>query len=164
VDPLKRVEDGVLRALERSRSVALEEARTQSTGKARELADREATHDELARARESAYEARRRQLAGNGTFSVQHLYWNHQYAASQLAQEQVARALCEQARAVLRQAQEETVRRLEELRVVEKLRARRLEQARRLSGRRNQERLDELGLISRGMQHLREHIWPPSAE
>ena len=96
---------------------------------------------------EAAYEARRRQVSSNGTFSVQHLYWNHQYAASQFAQEQAARALCEQARTALRQSQEDTLRRLEELRVVEKLRARRQVEAARISRRRNQEHLDALGLI-----------------
>jgi len=147
VDRRQRVEDTVLRALERSRSVALEEAQALTAAKGVELAEKEAARDELARAREAAYEARRRQVSSNGTFSVQHLYWNHQYAVSQLAQEQAARALCEQARAALRQSQEDTLRCLEELRVVEKLRARRQAEAARLSGRRNQERLDALGLI-----------------
>jgi flagellar biosynthesis chaperone FliJ len=136
-----------LRALERSRSVALEEARTLAAARATELAEKEATREELARAREAAYEARRRQVAGNGTFTIQQLRWNHQYAVSQLALEQAARAVCEVARTALRQAQEDTARRLEELRVVEKLRARREAEAHRLSGRRDQERLDELGLI-----------------
>ena len=147
MDRRQRVEDAVLRALERSRAVALEEAQTLTSAKTVELAEKEATRDELARAREAAYEARRQQVTGNGTFSVQHLYWNHQYAASQLAQEQAARALCELAQTALRQSQEDTLRRLEELRVVEKLRARRQAEALRVSGRRNQERMDELGLI-----------------
>ncbi len=147
MDRRQKVEDTVLRALERSRAVALEEAQTLTAAKTVELAEKEAAGDELARAREAAYEARRRQVSSIGTFSVQHLYWNHQYAASQLAQEQAARALCEQARTALRQSQEDTLRRLEELRVVEKLRARRHAEAARISGRRNQERLDELGLI-----------------
>ncbi len=136
-----------MRALERSRSVALEEARTLAAARATELADKEATREELARAREAAYEARRRQVASNGTFTVQQLHWNHHYAVSQLALEQAARATCEVARTALREAQEDTARRLEELRVVEKLRARREVEAQRLSGRRDQERLDELGLI-----------------
>lgn len=136
-----------MRALERSRSLALEEARTLGVARAAELAEKEATRDELTRAREAAYEARRRQVAGRGAFTIQQLYWNHQYAVSQLAQEQTARAVCEVARTALRQAQEDISRRLEELRVVEKLRARREAEALRISGRRDQERLDELGLI-----------------
>ncbi len=147
MDRRPRIEDRVLRALERSRSVALEEARIVAAARANELAEKEATRDELARAREVAFEARRRQVAGNRRLTVQELHWNHQYAVSQLAREQAARAVCEVARAALRQAQEDASRRLEELRVVEKLRARREVEALRVSGRRDQERLDELGLI-----------------
>ena len=147
MDRRPSIEEAILRALERSRSVALEEARALTGAKEVELVEKEATRNELASAREAAYEARRRQFAGSGTFSVQHLYWSHQYAVSQLAREQAANALCELARTTLRQSQENTRLRLEELRVVEKLRARRQAEALRVSVRRDQERLDELGLI-----------------
>jgi hypothetical protein len=163
VDRLKRLEDGVLRALERSRSVALEEAQTVRVDRVRDVAEKEAAHEEIARARESAYDARRKQIVGGGAFSIQQLHWNHQYAASQLAQEHAAHAICEQARLALRQAQEEALHRLEELRVVEKLRARRRDESARLSGRRAQERLDELGLI-KAWNTNKERTWPLSVE
>lgn len=147
MDRRPRIEDAVLRALERSRAMALEDARTVTAAKAAELTEKEATRDDLARAREASYVARRQRMSAGGTFSVQHLHWNHQYTASQVAQEKAAAALCELARAALQQAQDDTLRRLEELRVVEKLRARRRAEALRVDARRSQERLDELGLI-----------------
>ena len=138
---------GVLLALERSRTLALEEAQAAGALRAQELTEREAAQQELARAREAAYEVRRRQIVGGAAFNIQQLHSSHQYAVSQLLQEDAARKVCEQARRHLQEAREQTARRLEELRVVEKVRARRRAERVRHDGRRQQARMDELGLI-----------------
>jgi hypothetical protein len=165
MDRLKSPEGGVLRALERSRSMAFAEAQAERGARAGDLAEKEAAREQLARAREAAYEARRKQIGHGSAFTIQQLHWNHQYALSQLAREKAAEELCEQARQALQQAQDEARRRLEELRVVEKLRDRRRAEFSRSSRRRGLGRLDELGLIKAWhVTTTGEHTWPPSAE
>ncbi len=150
MDRLKRPEAGVLLALERSRSLALEEAQAANATRLRELTESEASRDELARAREAAYEARRSQIARGAAFNIHQLHASHQFAVSQLLLEEAARQACEQARQRLSAAQDETARRLEELRVVEKVRERRRAEWLRATARRQQLRMDELGLIIKG--------------
>jgi hypothetical protein len=136
-----------LRALERSRSVSLDEAHSLQRIRAQEFADQEAEHEACVQARESAYEAQRKQFGGAASFGVQELQGRRHYAASQLVQETAALAKREEAAKLLHESQDEVSCRLEELRVVERLRARRRTEYLRTRARRNQQRLDELALI-----------------
>jgi hypothetical protein len=113
VDLIPNPEDGVLRALERSRSLVLEEAQSLRNARAHELATREAAYSAIVSEREHAYELQRRQVGRMIVFSSEQLHWT----------------------------------RLEEVRVVERLRARRMEEFLQARNRRQQWRLDELGVI-----------------
>ena len=146
-------DDRTLRALERSRSVAFEEASAATHVRVRELAEREAAHADAVSACEKACQTQRDQLAGATAVTAEQLLWAQRYVAAQLVRERQERAAREVADELLCKAQEEARQRLKELRIVERLRARRREEFLKQRVRESQLRLDELGLIKAVSDH-----------
>lgn len=139
--------EGTLRALERSRSLALEEAQSLRHGRSQELAERNRLRDASERERERAYEAQRNEIVRTTGFSAEQLGAALQYTASVTLREGEARKACEQAQALLNEAEVQTLSCLEELKVIERLRERRRQGLRHRQARLEERRLDELGLI-----------------
>jgi hypothetical protein len=136
-----------LRALERSRSLALEEAQSLRRGRSQQLTERDREHEAREQERDRAYEMQRNEIVSLGGFSAEKLGMALRYTATVSLQENEAREAREQAQAQLHEAEEQTLRRLEDLKVIERLRERRRLGTRRRQARRAERRLDELGVI-----------------
>jgi len=138
----------VLSVLERYRTLALEEAENVHVQCA-ELLDKEsATHTKAEEALQSAYIAHRMALAADGqALSPEALVSSYHHGRAQSAALEQARAARDRAQRRLAQAKDNLSARLEDLKVIERLREKRNENVIKEQRRRAQGRLDELGII-----------------
>lgn len=151
----------VLPVLERYRTLILEEAQNVQVQCAEFLAKENASHTKIEEALQSAYTAHRTTLVAEGrALSPETLRLSYYHARAQCDALGQARTARDRAEKRLTQAQDRVSARLEELKVIERLRDKRRNSEMREQRRRVQWRLDELGImkVSQG-----EGRWP-SAE
>jgi flagellar biosynthesis chaperone FliJ len=151
----------VLSVLERYRTLILEEAQNVHVRCAQVLDKESATHTLAEEALQSAYAAHRSALVAPGqSLSPEALSSSYHHARNQSEALEQARTARDRAQKRFSQAQDSLSARLEELKVIERLRDRRSDSVSKEQRRRAQGRLDELG-ISKTCQA--EGRWP-SAE
>jgi len=141
-------DSSVLPVLERYRAALLEEAQSIQTQCAVALNEERATHARAEQALESSYTEQRTALTARGrSLSPETLSSAFHYRRAQ--SETLARVRDQRDRAQKRltQAQESLTSRLEELRVIERLRDKRKDYVNKERRRRAQMRLDELGIV-----------------
>jgi hypothetical protein len=148
---------GLLRALERRRELALDEAREVHAERTAALERDESAQARLETALESAYDAGRELVRAGGVVSGELLRVAHDYGRVQTAAIGKAREASGGSRRLVATAREEVADRLEEYKAIERLREKRGRDDVQWDRRRAQWRLDELGLI-RGSK--RESTWP----
>jgi hypothetical protein len=151
-----RHDSATLRTLERHRGVAVEQAQAQHQQRATEQTRDEAAHTQLQRSLESTYSSLRALVQPGEILAGPSLSLSYEYARSQVAQLQQAALIRERSRALVDEAQAQLAARLEELKVIERLRERRRRGVARWVSRRNQWRIDELGTIK---AWYREGLW-----
>ena len=151
----------MLSVLERYRTLILEEARSVHV-RCTEVLDKEsAIHTRAEEALQSAYTAHRAALAVQGqSLSPEALSSAYHHGRAQSEAVEQARTACDRAQKRVTQAQDSVSARLEELKVIERLREKRSNNLIKEQRRRAQERLDELGIIKTCQSEGR---WP-SAE
>lgn len=138
----------VLSVLERYRIVILEEAQNVHAQCAQVLDKESATHTRVEQELQSAYAAHRTTLAAQGQLlSPQALSSAYHHGRAQCAAVEQARTSRERAEKRVTQAQDGVSARLEELKVIERLREKRSDNLVKEQRRRAQGRLDELGII-----------------
>lgn len=153
-----RHDDGTLVALERYRAVALQEARAAHAQCAEVLQTASAEHSRLEEVLEFAYVAYRASLgATDRPLCVDTMSVTYHYARAQAAALADSNSALERARSRVSRAQEQVAARLEELKVIERLRENRGRLHRKWQQSRAQSRLDELGIIKACGQEER---WP----
>lgn len=137
----------MLLTLERYRNLALDEAQNAHTQCTEVLNKESAAHTKLEEALQSAYTAQRTQAENGQTLHPDTLrlaYYHARVQSTALAQ---ARATLDRTQARVTQAQDQLTARLEEFKVIERLRENRRRSGTKWQQRRAQRRLDELGII-----------------
>ena len=138
----------MLAVLERYRTVILEEAQNVHLQCAEVLDQESATHAQAEEALQSAYTAHRTVLVSEGqSLSPEALSSAYHHGRLQSAAVEQARTARDRAQKRLTQAQDSLSARLEELKVIERLRDKRNDNVIKERRRRAQGRLDELGII-----------------
>jgi hypothetical protein len=150
----------MLHTLERYRSLGLEEARSLHVRRAEAFLQDEDRHARLETALQSAYAVQRALAEPGMPLSGDALRLAYHYGRVQIADLHEAYAARERSSALLAQAQDEVAARLEEYKIIERLREKRQRAAAQLDRHRAQLRLDELGVIKAWHE---EGLWP-SAE
>jgi hypothetical protein len=156
--PRPEKHDGAtLRTLERYRSLGLEEARSQRARLAESLLRDEEAHTLLETALQSAYAAQRALAQAGMPLSGDALRFAYHHGRAQIAELGEAHASRERSRALAARAQDELALRLEEYKVIERLREKRRHAGAQWDRHRAQLRLDELGVIKAWHG---EGLWP----
>jgi flagellar biosynthesis chaperone FliJ len=138
-------DSGLLLTLERYRNLVLEEAQHVHAQCAEALEKDNAAHTQIEAILEAAYSAHRATLTG--AVSPEALRLAYHYARVQATSLAQARSACDRTRTRVIQAQDQLAARLEEFKVIERLRENRQRSRAQLQRRRAQTRLDELGII-----------------
>jgi flagellar biosynthesis chaperone FliJ len=137
----------VLSVLERYRTLILDEAQNVHVRCAQVLDKESAVHTQAEEALQSAYAAHRSALVAEGQLlSPQVLSSSYHHARAQSEALEQARTTRDRAQKRLSQAQDSLSARLEELKVIERLRDKRSNSLSKEQRRRAQGRLDELGI------------------
>ena len=143
-----RDDSRVLSVLERYRTLILEEAQNVHVQCAEVLDKERANHKKAEEALQSAYTAHRTALVTQGqSLSPEALSSSFHHGRAQSEALEQARAVRDRAQKRLTQAQDGLSERLEELKVIERLRDKRHDNVLKKQRRRAQGRLDELGII-----------------
>lgn len=151
-----RHDSAVLRTLERHRAALLQEARAQQALGQALLAKAE-TACAVAEGHLAAALSAQRTLGERAAPVAAHdLQQTHQYVRSQVAALSILRAAQDRRRGDLAAAQEELSARLKDLKSIERLRGRLQRAAAKWELRRDQSRLDGLGIVKGGTE---EAIW-----
>ncbi len=151
----------MLSVLERYRTLILEEAQTVQVQCVESLAKESAIHTRVEEALQAAYTAHRTTLVTQGrALSPEALGSSYYHSRAQIEALEQARTARDRAQERLTEAQVRLSARLEELKVIERLRDKRRDISIREQRRRAQGRLDELGIIKNSQMEGR---WP-SAE
>lgn len=146
--PIGKDDSRVLSVLERYRTLILEEAQNVHVKCAEVLDQESATCTKADEALQSAYTVHRTALAAQGqSLSPEVLSSAYHHGRAQSAALEQARAARERAQRRVTQAQDGVSARLEELKVIERLREKRGSNVIKEQRRRAQQRLDELGII-----------------
>ena len=153
-------DSGMLETLERYRNLALEEAQSAHAQCAQALEKESATCAQLEESLESAYSVHRARANDGQALSAEAIRLAYYYARNQAVALAEARTSRDGARARTTRAQDQLAARLEQLKVIERLRENRGRGVAKWERRRAQAQLDELGII-KGCQL--EGSWP-SAE
>ena len=151
-------DSNVLLTLERYRGLILEEAQNAHTQCTAAFEKEDAAHTRIETALESAYNEQRATLANPGqALSPDSLRMAYHHARGQTTLLEQARVARDRTRTKVEQSQEQLAARLEELKVIERLRENRKRHSKKLQSRRTQQRLDELGIIKACQV---EGLWP----
>jgi hypothetical protein len=138
----------VLLTLERYRGLVLERARSTHAQRTAAFEKEDAAHARIEAELEAAYLAHRTTLARQGQpLSPESLRMAYHHARGQSTLLDRARVARDLTRARLEQSQAQLAARLEELKVIERLRDNRKRTSAKWQRRRAQQRLDELGII-----------------
>ena len=138
----------MLSVLQRYRTLILEEAQNIHMQRADVLHKESATHTKAEEALQAAYTAHRTALVAQGqSLSPEALSSAYHHGRAQTAAVEQARTARDRAQKRLTQAQDSLSARLEELKVIERLRDKRNDNVVKEQRRRAQGRLDELGII-----------------
>jgi hypothetical protein len=142
-----KADSAVLSVLERYRTLILEEVKNVHVRCAQVLDKESVTHTQAEEALQSAYAAHRSALVAEGqSLSPEALSSSYHHARAQSEALEQARTARDRAQKRLTQAQDSLSTRLEELKVIERLRDQRSNSVRKDQRRRAQGRLDELGI------------------
>jgi hypothetical protein len=142
-----KADSAVLSVLERYRTLILDEAQNVHVRCAQVLDKESATHTQAEEALQSAYAAHRSTLVAQGQpLSPEALSSSYHHARTQSEALEQARTARDRAQKRLTQAQDSLSARLEELKVIERLRDKRSNSLSKERRRRAQGRLDELGI------------------
>jgi hypothetical protein len=137
----------MLLTLERYRNLALDEAQNAHAQCAEVLEKESAAHTKLEDALQSTYTAQRAQADNGQPLYPDAMRLGYHYARVQSTALAQARATLDRARTRVTQAQDQLTARLEEFKVIERLRENRRRRGTKWQQRRAQLQLDELGII-----------------
>lgn len=142
-----RHDTAVLDTLERHRRLLLQEARALQSQHETLAADAEEACGRAERLLEAALASQRAALAPGTPVAVQALWRAHQYASAQAATLARLHRAREERLSQLARAREQLAARLEDVKAIERLRERLQRAESKWARRRDQLRLDELGII-----------------